>query len=103
MSALSPQRVRITLTKLRRVRPPILGADHQAFEANPVVARTELAVFEDLNSIRLPSECRDFLTLVGNGGARPFYGIFPLCARPKKVGAPLGATFEHDLVDFCEI
>ncbi|MEZ5944475.1 MAG: SMI1/KNR4 family protein [Planctomycetaceae bacterium] len=42
------------------------------------LAEREIRDFESQNSVRLPSEYRDFLVNLGNGGAGPGYGVFPL-------------------------
>lgn len=80
MPSLIPHRVTESLAHLRRVRPPQSGVDGECFELNPVVAEDKVEVFEQCHSIRLPSEYRDFLVRVGNGGAGPYYGVFSLGA-----------------------
>lgn len=45
---------------------------------NPVLSESEAAAFERDHRIELPSDYRQFAIQVGNGGAGPFYGIFPL-------------------------
>jgi hypothetical protein len=43
-----------------------------------VIAEARVEAFERSHSICLPSEYRDFLIQIGNGGAGPFNGIFSL-------------------------
>jgi hypothetical protein len=42
------------------------------------LAEGDVLAFERGHNVRLPTEYRHFLTAVGNGGAGPYYGIFPL-------------------------
>jgi hypothetical protein len=39
-----------------------------------------LAAFESTNRIGLPNDYRQFLAMIGNGGAGPFYGLARLNA-----------------------
>ena len=41
--------------------------------------------FEEQQGIRLPEEYRDFLMLVGNGGAGPYYGLYGLKALKEDL------------------
>ena len=77
MPSLTPHRVTESLAHLRRLRPSQSGVDH-GFELNPVIAEDRVEAFEQGYSIRLPSEYRDFLVQIGNGGAGPYYGVFAL-------------------------
>lgn len=51
--------------------------DHQ-YNWNKPITKDELADFEKLNHVSLPSEFSLFLTELGNGGAGPYYGIYPI-------------------------
>jgi hypothetical protein len=42
------------------------------------VEQEALLIFEERNGISLPSDYRDFVLKIGNGGAGPYYGIYPL-------------------------
>jgi SMI1 / KNR4 family (SUKH-1) len=86
MPALSFQSVSDNLAYLRRVRPPVFGGDYHGFELNSVIAEDGVKTFEHRHSISLPSEYRDFLTQIGNGGAGPYYGIFSLGTIDKDFG-----------------
>jgi len=56
----------------------IFGAIGHKFVLYPVLSETEVLAFERKHRISLPADYRGFLTHVGNGGAGPYYGIFPL-------------------------
>lgn len=56
----------------------IFGADSHDYRRNPVLREEEAAAFETQYGVRLPEEYRLYLTKVANGGAGPFYGLFPL-------------------------
>jgi hypothetical protein len=48
------------------------------YKLNPPLPVEEVEAFETKYSITLPEDYRYFITQVGNGGAGPFYGVFPL-------------------------
>lgn len=69
------------LEKLQQVReqnPKDLGAETHRYELNPPIQEQELLDFEAEHGVQLPEEYRDFLLYAGNGGAGPYYGIYPL-------------------------
>ena len=79
----STQRARVEriLSKLEAVRTRNLscfGSNSHHFRLNPPLALNEIEEFEARHHIRLPEDYRAFLTEAGNGGAGPYYGIFPL-------------------------
>lgn len=45
---------------------------------NPVLPLEELAAWEELAKVTLPEDYRAYLTQLGNGGAGPAYGLYPL-------------------------
>jgi len=49
-------------------------------QLNDPISESEVATFEQKHGILLPSDYREFLTRIGNGGEGPFYGVFPLGA-----------------------
>jgi hypothetical protein len=57
---------------------PVFGADAHKFRLNPVQSEHHVRSFEELHSIALPPDYRNFLITVGDGGAGPYYGVFPL-------------------------
>ena len=63
---------------LKSERPNIFGAQGHGFQLNPVLTESEVLAFELEHDIALPDDYRDFLIHVGNGGAGPYYGVFPL-------------------------
>jgi len=56
----------------------LFGADHHHYEFNPPLTLEDVSSFEERNRISLPEDYRDFVLNVGNGGAGPYYGIYPL-------------------------
>jgi hypothetical protein len=56
----------------------VFGASLHRFEFNPVLTEDGVSCFESRFRVRLPTEYRRFLTEVGNGGAGPCYGLFPV-------------------------
>jgi hypothetical protein len=44
----------------------------------PPLEETRIASFELAHQVTLPHDYRQFLALCGNGGAGPYYGLFPL-------------------------
>lgn len=49
----------------------IFGAERHGFELNPVLTEKEVQWFEKKYKIKLPLDYREFLLIVGNGGAGP--------------------------------
>lgn len=56
----------------------VFGASSHRYEFEPRLPESELRVWEREHGIELPPEYRAFLSELGNGGAGPFYGVFPL-------------------------
>jgi HEAT repeat protein len=74
-------RVRRILDKLEQVRSRGLscfGSESHGFRLNAPLPEADLQAFETKHHIRLPDGYRIFLEHAGNGGAGPYYGIFPL-------------------------
>lgn len=54
------------------------GAGAHRYRWNPPASEAEVEEFERETGVRLPEEYRNFLLLLGDGGAGPFYGLFSL-------------------------
>lgn len=54
------------------------GARKHQYKLNPVVSIDKIYRFESKYNIKLPEEYVFFLTMVGNGGAGPYYGLYML-------------------------
>jgi hypothetical protein len=78
MPTLDASRMLRTLAELRSAPPAVFGADMHLFRLNPALSEPEMVAFGQARNITLPPDFREFLTSVGDGGAGPFYGIFPL-------------------------
>src|SRR5450755_2429190 len=78
MPTLDASRILHTLAELRSAPPRVFGADVHLCRLNPAAAEVEILAFEQARKITLPPDFREFLTGVGDGGAGPSYGIFPL-------------------------
>src|SRR6185503_8101468 len=68
------------LARLRAADPKykLFGAETHKYRLGPTVSERELTEFESRHGISLPEDYREFLRTAGNGGAGPFYGVFPL-------------------------
>jgi hypothetical protein len=75
---LDAARIRESLGRLRAADSSEFGADSHRFLLNKPLTEAVISAFETLHRVRLPEEYRAFLTEVGNGGAGPCYGVFPL-------------------------
>ena len=63
----------------------VFGSEEHRYRLGPPLSEEELVTFESASRVRLPTDYRRFLSVVGNGGAGPYYGLEPL------------GTFGHDL------
>lgn len=66
------------LEQVRRRKLSCFGSDSHGFRLNNPLSEIDLKAFESRHNIRLPDDYRTFLAHAGNGGAGPYYGIFPL-------------------------
>lgn len=80
MSELDPIRIQRALLRLRSARAirEVFGANGHMFIVNPTLPEAEILAFETQHRIVLPADYREFLLRIGNGGAGPYYGVFPL-------------------------
>jgi hypothetical protein len=78
LATLDATRIRESLRRLAAVKMDIFGASGHHFLLNSPSAEADVYGFEEQHRVRLPAEYRQFLTAVGNGGAGPYYGVFPL-------------------------
>lgn len=56
----------------------LFGANKHKYLLNPVLTIAQLKQFEKTNKVELPKEYVLFLTMIGDGGAGPFYGVHDL-------------------------
>ncbi len=72
--------IRAAIERLKTVspQPDVFGAKFHRFVLNAPIPSEEVTAFETKHGVRLPSDYRQFLIEVGNGGAGPHYGLFPL-------------------------
>jgi hypothetical protein len=80
LAELDPIRIEHALRHLRSTQAAreIFGANGHGFVLNPTLSEDQVSAFEIRHRVRLPDDYRKFLLHVGNGGAGPYYGIFPL-------------------------
>jgi hypothetical protein len=74
----------------------VFGSKQHRYRLCPTLSESELAAFESANRIRLPDDYRRFLSMVGNGGAGPFYGIEPLSTFGRDLSQPFQITTATD-------
>jgi len=75
---LDAAQVKNALERLRAEKIDIFGADCHRFLLNPALTEAEILSFEQTHRVVLPADYRHFLTEIGNGGAGPYSGVFPL-------------------------
>lgn len=63
----------------------VFGADGHRYELAPPAGEDAVQAFEEKHGIRLPEEYRNFLILIGDGGAGPYYGIFGLKELEQEI------------------
>ena len=90
-------RIRERLNELRERDTAfgIFGSGRHRYVLNPPLKAAELHDFETSRAVILPDAYRSFLLECGNGGAGPYYGIFPL-GHWDGAGGPLEAWAEGD-------
>lgn len=79
------ERIKQKLVTLRELDKDykVFGARYHTYLMRPCLTESEIQQFEAKHEVRLPEDYRNFLMYVGNGGAGPGYGLFPL-ARFKE-------------------
>ena len=86
MQRLDTPRIIGTLTRLKTARSAVFGAEAHGFRLNPPLSETAALAFEREHKVALPDDYRQFLRDAGNGGAGPFYGVFPLGQMDDNMG-----------------
>lgn len=78
------------LGRLRTADPDfrVFGSKQHRYQLGPPLSEQELAAFESAHGVRLPQDYRHFLSVIGNGGAGPFYGLQPLGAYRRDLSRP---------------
>jgi hypothetical protein len=72
------QAIRDKIGVLYDRQPDVFGSLAHHFELNDPIGDFALAQFERDHGIRLPPDYRWFVSRVSDGGAGPYYGLFPL-------------------------
>ena len=72
--------IREKLLKLRKLDNTfeVFGASTHEYRFNPYIPIGQLNLFEQKYKITLPQDYKAFISQIGNGGAGPYYGIYPL-------------------------
>lgn len=83
---LNAEHIRSSLAPLRSDSASMFGSQAHEFLLNDPLAESDVRAFEHRHGIHLPTDYRLFITSIGNGGAGPFYGIFPLGMMDEKFG-----------------
>lgn len=56
----------------------LFGAQKHQYKINQPISKEYIERFEATHNIKLPQDYIDFLTIIGNGGAGPYYGLEPI-------------------------
>lgn len=78
MAELQAADIRGALERLHDSNSATFGRENHRFLLNPILTESDIVAFEHQYNIRMPTDYRHFLTTIGNGGAGPYYGVFPL-------------------------
>lgn len=72
--------IRALLGRLREADRKLLvfGASFHQYNLEPPLPEAAVRAWENRHGVELPAAYRAFLLEPGNGGAGPFYGVFPL-------------------------
>lgn len=89
-------RIQRALHQLRESGPSVFGSESHGFNLNDPLNESDVLEFEQAHHIELPVDYRAFITATGNGGAGPFYGVFPLGKRDAPFGSDLEEWHEND-------
>ena len=68
----------LTVLRARDRSLSVFGAETHRYELGRPLSDAEVKDFEQRTRIRLPLDYRAFITELGNGGAGPYNGLFPL-------------------------
>jgi hypothetical protein len=76
------------LCQLKEIDPGLsfFGASEHRDELHPPLAETTLLAFEEKHGVTLPAQYRDFLRQADDGGAGPYYGLYPLRFAYEQMG-----------------
>ena len=94
-------RLQAKLSYLRRCDPAsaVNASELHRYRTNPRLTDADVRAFEDRHNCRLPTAYRDFLTVIGDGGPGPAYGLNSLAdvhANLLEVGdGHLETPFPH--------
>lgn len=92
---LDPVYVIESLHRLKLSNVDVFGSNAHGFLLNARLSLRELSEFESNHQVVLPDGYRTFISKVGNGGAGPAYGFFPLGYMDAAVGEGLQAWYEN--------
>ncbi|MFM7405668.1 MAG: SMI1/KNR4 family protein [Cuspidothrix sp.] len=79
------QKLALLQTKEQIYYNAVFGSQKHKYYLNPCLTAAEIIAFEQRHQITLPEDYRNFLMYVGNGGAGPHYGLFPLEHSVREV------------------
>lgn len=71
------------------------GSENHQYKLNSKLTQIDIEKYQKKNSITLPEEYAQFLMHIGNGGAGPCYGLFPLEENENMV--KVSEVFPYDV------
>lgn len=94
---MDPKDILSRLEELRQLDPEfkVFGSNSHRYKLNDPCETVEIEHFEREYGVVLPDDYRLFLTQCGNGGAGPFYGLFPI-RHYDGAGGPLERWTQGD-------